>query len=90
MGVFFKLPATEVEPNQRASVPPDKGNIGQNSGLLGHLEFARQGLGTRELYEEEPLEIFIESYVFCEMVQQKISTIYINKKQIHSNVFPFF
>lgn len=58
--------------------------------MLGHLEFVRQGLGRRELYEEGPLEIFIESYVFCEMVQQNVSTIDINKKQINSNVFLFF
>lgn len=90
MGVFFKLPATEVEPNQRVSVPPGKGNMGQNSGMLGYLDFARQGLGRRELYEEGPPEISIESYVFCEMVQQKISKIDIHKKQINSHVFLFF
>lgn len=84
MGVFFKFPAKEVEANQRASVPLGKGNIGQNSGMLG------QGLGRRKLYEEGPPEIFRESYIFCEMVQQKISTIDINKKQINSNVFLFF
>lgn len=59
-----------------------KGNLCQNSGTLQQLEFVGQGLARRELCREGPPEIFIGSYVFCEMVHQKISKIDINKKAV--------